>query len=129
MEELVKRVLATDEAKEVIRQLQRKHGELMFCQSSGCCDGSAPMCFRKGDFRVGGSDVLLGEIEGCPFYISRSQFEYWKHTQLIVDVTEGRGASFSLEIPLGIRFLIRSRLYDPDERKRLSPVFSVTRKC
>src|SRR4051794_14966543 len=104
--ESVKRVLVTDEAKRVIEQLRAEHGELMFHQSGGCCDGSSPMCFRKGEFRVGSNDVLLGEIDGCEFYMSRSQFEYWQHTQLTVDVTPGRGASFSLEIPLGVRFLI-----------------------
>ncbi|PTX53883.1 uncharacterized protein DUF779 [Melghirimyces profundicolus] len=80
------------------------------------------MCFRKGEFRTGLSDVRLGEIHGCDFYMSRSQFEYWKHTQLTVDITEGRGASFSLEIPLGIRFLIRSRPYTREEAENLEPV-------
>jgi uncharacterized protein (DUF779 family) len=120
--EPVKRVLVTPEAEKVIEQLRAKHGDLMFHQSGGCCDGSAPMCFKKGQFRVGANDVLLGEIAGCPFYMSRSQFEYWKHTQLTVDVTPGRGASFSLEIPLGVRFIIRSRLFTAEERARLDPV-------
>ncbi|MDN4594715.1 DUF779 domain-containing protein [Polycladomyces subterraneus] len=120
--ESVKRVLVTDEAKRVIEQLRAEHGELMFHQSGGCCDGSSPMCFRKGEFRVGSNDVLLGEIDGCEFYMSRSQFEYWKHTQLTVDVTTGRGASFSLEIPLGVRFLIRSRPFTAEERERLEPI-------
>ncbi|BCU80770.1 hypothetical protein JIR001_05530 [Polycladomyces abyssicola] len=120
--ETVKRVLVTDEAKRVIEQLRAEHGELMFHQSGGCCDGSSPMCFRKGEFRVGSSDVLLGEIDGCEFYMSRSQFEYWQHTQLTVDVTPGRGASFSLEIPLGVRFLIRSRPFTTEERERLEPI-------
>jgi uncharacterized protein (DUF779 family) len=120
--ETVKRVLVTDEARRVIEQLRAEHGELMFHQSGGCCDGSSPMCFRKGEFRVGSSDVLLGEIDGCEFYMSRSQFEYWQHTQLTVDVTPGRGASFSLEIPLGVRFIIRSRPFTEEERKRLEPI-------
>lgn len=120
--EQVKRVLVTDEAVKVIDRLREKHGNLMFHQSGGCCDGSAPMCFRLGEFRVGGSDVLLGEIEGCPFYMSRAQFEYWKHTQITVDVTEGRGSSFSLEIPLGLRFLVRSRPFQMEEMERLEPV-------
>lgn len=120
--ERVKRVLVTDEARNIIEQLQKKHGDLMFHQSGGCCDGSAPMCFKQGEFRVGSSDVRLGEIAGCPFYMSKSQFEYWKHTQITVDVTKGRGASFSLEIPLGIRFIIRSRLYTKDEMGLLEPV-------
>ncbi|WP_020156479.1 DUF779 domain-containing protein [Caldibacillus debilis] len=118
----VKRVLVTDEAKKVIDRLREKHGELMFFQSGGCCDGSAPMCYKRGTFRIGSSDVKLGEIHGCPFYISGPQFEYWKHTQLTVDVTEGRGASFSLEIPLGVRFLIRSRPFTRDEATRLEPI-------
>ncbi|GGE28863.1 hypothetical protein GCM10011571_33730 [Marinithermofilum abyssi] len=120
--EPVQRVLVTDAAKQVIDRLRKEHGELMFHQSGGCCDGSSPMCFQKGQFRVGGSDVWLGEIHGCPFYMSRSQFEYWQHTQLTIDVTEGRGASFSLEIPLGVRFLIRSRPFTAEERERLTPV-------
>jgi uncharacterized protein (DUF779 family) len=120
--ERVKRVLVTDEARRVIRRLREEHGELMFHQSGGCCDGSSPMCFRKGEFKVGSNDVLLGEIDGCEFYMSRAQFEYWQHTQLTVDVTPGRGASFSLEIPLGVRFLIRSRPFTEEERERLEPI-------
>lgn len=118
----IPRVLVTEEARKLIDQLRQQHGELMFHQSGGCCDGSAPMCFRKGQFRVGDNDVLLGEIDGCPFYMSRSQFEYWKHTQLTVDITKGRGASFSLEIPLGVRFLIRSRPFTQEEERQLEPV-------
>lgn len=116
----VERVLVTDKAKEIIQQLKAQHGELMFHQSGGCCDGSAPMCFRLGEFRIGHSDVLLGTIEDCPFYMSRSQFEYWKHTQLIIDITEGRGASFSLEIPLGVRFLLCSRVFSTEELTALN---------
>ncbi|WP_206093733.1 DUF779 domain-containing protein [Paludifilum halophilum] len=118
----VPRVLVTDGAKKVIDQLRKEHGELMFHQSGGCCDGSSPMCFRQGQFRVGASDVLLGQIHGCPFYMSRTQFEYWKHTQLTVDIIRGRGASFSLEIPLGLRFLIRSRPFTKAESENLEPV-------
>ena len=103
-------VIATLEALALIEQLKVKHGALMFHQSGGCCDGSAPMCFELGDFKVGDSDLLIGHIGDCPFYISADQFEYWKHTQLIIDVTPGRGSSFSLEIPLGVRFLLRSQL-------------------
>jgi uncharacterized protein (DUF779 family) len=120
--ESVKRVLVTPEAEKVIERLRAEHGDLMFHQSGGCCDGSAPMCFKQGQFKVGANDVLLGEIAGCPFYMSRSQFEYWKHTQLTIDITPGRGASFSLEIPLGVRFIIRSRLFTADEHARLAPV-------
>ncbi|SFS59452.1 DUF779 domain-containing protein [Marininema halotolerans] len=124
--ERVPRVLVTEEAQKVIDQLRGEHGELMFHQSGGCCDGSSPMCFRQGEFRIGLSDVLLGEVHGCPFYMSRSQFAYWEHTQLTVDITKGRGASFSLEIPLGIRFLIRSRPFTSEEKKALTPIESVS---
>lgn len=115
----VKRVLVTEKAKEVIDQLRERHGPLMFHQSGGCCDGSTPMCFEDGEFRVGDSDVLLGEVHGCNFYIARDQYEYWKHTQLTLDVTSGRGASFSLEIPLGLRFLIRSKIFTEKELEQL----------
>lgn len=117
----IKRVLATEKAAAIIHQLKETHGELMFHQSGGCCDGSAPMCFTKGDLLLDDNDVWLGRIEDCDFYMSKDQFEYWKHTQLTIDVTPGRGASFSLEIPLGIRFLIRSRLYTPEEAEQLKP--------
>ncbi len=109
------RVTATAATLTLIERLARKHGPLMFHQSGGCCDGSAPMCYPRGEFMLGASDVLLGEIGGMPFYISRSQFEYWKHTQLIIDVVEGRGGMFSLEGPEGLRFLTRSRLFDDTE--------------
>jgi len=114
------RVLATDAALTLIARLERTHGPLMFHQSGGCCDGSAPMCYPRGEFRVGGSDVLLGEIGGTPFYMSAAQFEYWKHTQLIIDVVPGRGGMFSLEGPEGVRFLTRSRLFTDDEVQQLS---------
>lgn len=117
-----KRVLVSDKATEVIKELKEKHGELMFHQSGGCCDGSSPMCFPKGELMIDDNDIWLGTIEGCEFYISKDQFEYWKHTQLTVDVTPGRGASFSLEIPMGIRFIIKSRLYSPKEAENLEPV-------
>ncbi len=113
------RVLATEAATAVIRSLQQQYGPLMFHQSGGCCDGSAPMCFQQGDFKIGSHDVLLGTIADCPFYMSKDQFDYWQHTQLTVDITPGRGSSFSLEIPLGIRFLIRSRLFTDEERALL----------
>ena len=111
----VKRVIATPAAAALITTLKATNGPLMFHQSGGCCDGSAPMCFVLGEFRVGSSDVCLGEIEGSPFYMAGDQFEYWKHTQLIIDVTRGRGSSFSLEIPLGFRFLSRSRVFTMEE--------------
>lgn len=113
------RVLVTDAAKVLIKQLNELHGPLMFHQSGGCCDGSQPMCFALGEFKIGNSDVLLGTVEGCPFYMSRDQYEYWKHTQLILDVTPGRGSSFSLEIPLGVRFLTRSRVFTESELEQL----------
>ena len=122
MENKHARVEVTDEARLVIDQLREKHGPLMFHQSGGCCDGSSPMCFQEGEFRVGASDVLIGEIHGCNFYISRSQFEHWQDTHLTLDVTHGRGASFSLEIPLGVRFVTKSRVFTDDEKQHLMPV-------
>ena len=116
------RVDVTDEARQVIDQLREAHGPLMFHQSGGCCDGSSPMCFQDGEFRVGGSDVLIGEIHGCRFYISKGQFEHWQDTHLTIDVTPGRGASFSLEIPLGVRFVTKSRLFTDEEKQDLVPV-------
>ncbi len=117
----VPRVTVTDEAKEIINQLREEHGPLMFHQSGGCCDGSQPMCYPNGEFRVGNSDIKLGEIDGCPFYIARDQYEYWKHMQLTIDVREGRGASFSIEIPLGVRFITKSRIFTDEEIEALAP--------
>ena len=115
----VKRVSVTEAAAALIESLQARHGPLLFHQSGGCCDGSAPMCFAAGEFLVGDADRLLGHIGGMPFYISAAQFEYWKHTQLIIDVVGGRGGMFSLEGPTGRRFLTRSRLYDDAEWRAL----------
>ena len=112
---MVNRVEITDKAAEVVGRLKSQHGGLMFHQSGGCCDGSAPMCYPEGDFRVGPQDVLLGEIVGCKFYIGANQFEYWRHTQLIIDVVPGRGAGFTLEAPEGVRFLTRSRVFTEAE--------------
>ena len=117
-----KRVDITDEARAVVDRLRESHGALMFHQSGGCCDGSSPMCFPLGEFRVGGSVVLLGRIYDCPFYMARDQFELWQNTHLTVDVVPGRGASFSAEIPLGVRFVIRSRLFSDVELTTLPPV-------
>ena len=119
---MIERVTVTEAAAEVIDQLRAEHGELMFHQSGGCCDGSSPMCFPKGELMLNETDAWLGEINGCDFYMSNDQFNYWKHTALTVDVTPGRGASFSLEIPLGLRFLIKSRLFSELEQQNLSPV-------
>lgn len=119
MDTIIEKVTSTAEANAVIDKLVQQHGPLMFHQSGGCCDGSSPMCYTQGEFRVGESDILLGDVHGCPFYMSRDQYEYWKHTHLTLDVTPGRGASFSLEIPLGLRFLIQSRLFTEEERRLL----------
>jgi len=116
----VSRVLATDAALALIDRLKAKYGPLMFHQSGGCCDGSSPMCYPKGDLLIGDSDVRLGEIGGCPFYMSATQFEYWKHTQLTIDVVSGRGGMFSLEGPEGLRFLTRSRLFTNAEGAALA---------
>lgn len=116
------RVEITEKAAGLVGRLREQNGDLIFHQSGGCCDGSSPMCFQKGDFRIGSRDVMLGEIHGCPFYMSAAQFESWKHTHLTIDVTEGRGSSFSLEIPLGLRFVTKSRLFTEEEEKALRPV-------
>ena len=108
-------VITTPAAVELMATLEAKHGELMFHQSGGCCDGSSPMCYPRGELLVGDQDVLLATIVGIPFYMSRSQFEYWKHTQLILDVVPGRGGMFSLENGEGVRFLIRSRVFGDEE--------------
>ena len=108
-------VIPTPAAVELMATLEAKHGELMFHQSGGCCDGSSPMCYPRGELLVGDQDVLLATIVGIPFYMSRSQFEYWKHTQLILDVVPGRGGMFSLENGEGVRFLIRSRVFGDEE--------------
>lgn len=119
--EIPSRVEFTEGAAELLRKLRGMHGPLMFHQSGGCCDGSSPMCYPAGEFRVGGQDVLLQELQinGIPeligFWMSLSQFEYWKHTHLTIDVVPGRGGGFSLETPEGKRFLIRSRLFTDQE--------------
>ncbi len=119
------RVDVTGEAAELLRRLTAEHGSLMFHQSGGCCDGSSPMCFPHGEFITGDADFHLGDliIEGIvanvPVWMSKSQFEYWKHTHLTIDVVKGRGAGFSLEAPTGVRFLIRSRIFTDDEHRVL----------
>ncbi len=119
--EIPSRVEFTEDAAALLRKLRENHGPLMFHQSGGCCDGSSPMCYLAGEFKVGGQDVLLqsliveGIAEPIDFWMSASQFEYWKHTHLTVDVVVGRGGGFSLETPEGKRFLIRSRLFSDGE--------------
>ena len=108
-------VVSTAAAVALMEKLAQKHGPLMFHQSGGCCDGSSPMCYPRGEFLVGDSDVLLATLGDTPFYMSRSQFEHWKHTQIILDVVPGRGGMFSLEGPEGVRFLVRSRVFTDAE--------------
>lgn len=110
------RVTITDDADALLKRLRQKHGPLMFHQSGGCCDGSAPMCYAAGEFRVGGQDVLLGYIsDAIPVWMGAAQFEFWRHTQLTIDVVPGRGAGFSLESPEGFRFIVRSRVFTDEE--------------
>ncbi|MFB7630991.1 DUF779 domain-containing protein [Streptomyces sp. NPDC056149] len=119
------RIALTDAAAALLRSLRARHGPLMFHQSGGCCDGSAPMCYPEGEFRTGDSDVLLAELavadvpEPVGFWMSADQFARWRHTHLTVDVVPGRGSGFSLEAPDGVRFLIRSRLFTDEERAAL----------
>ncbi len=115
------RLSVTNTAIAVIDQLREKHGELMFHQSGGCCDGSAPMCFEKGEFLIGSRDLCLGTIHGCEFYMAEDKFEYYKYSHITVDVSEGRGSSFSLEIPLGLRFMAVSRILTDTECELLKP--------
>ena len=118
-------VLTTRAAEALMETLRAKYGPLMFHQSGGCCDGSSPMCYPLGEFITGDSDVLMATIgaedveEGAPFYMSKSQFEYWKHTQLMLDVVPGRGGMFSLDNAEGVRFHIRSRIFDNEEIRSL----------
>lgn len=109
------RVVATEAALDLIARLKKDYGDVIFHQSGGCCDGSAPMCYPKGDFLIGDKDVWLGEIGSADFYIGQAQFDYWKHTQLIIDVVPGQGGMFSLDNGTGSRFLTRSRLFSDDE--------------
>jgi len=127
----IERVKVTEAAVELIRKLRAAHGPLLFHQSGGCCDGSSPMCFPAGEFRIGQNDVRLGEVEGAPVYIpvyiGGQQFELWKHTQLVIDAVPGRGAGFSLEAPEGYRFLTRSRVFTDEEAAELALAGPVTR--
>ncbi|MGI5471687.1 DUF779 domain-containing protein [Streptomyces sp. CA-132043] len=120
MEAPTRRVELTPAAEELVARLTDMHGPVMFHQSGGCCDGSAPMCYPRGEFKVGAVDVLLGHVfEDVPFWMSADQFTYWQHTHLTVDVVPGRGSGFSLEAPEGVRFLIRSRLLTDEELARV----------
>lgn len=115
-----KRLEITEEASIVLEKIKSKHGDLIFHQSGGCCDGTAPMLLEKDEFYIDDNDVLLGQILDINYFISKDQFTYWKHSFLTIDVVVGRGASFSLEIPLGVRFLIRSRLLSDEEEMELN---------
>jgi len=121
----VSRVDVTSEAADLLRRLTAEHGSLMFHQSGGCCDGSSPMCFPLGEFITGDSDVHLGDLviedilPDVPVWMAKSQFEYWRHTHLTIDLVKGRGAGFSLEAPAGVRFMIRSRIFTDDEHRVL----------
>lgn len=118
------RVIATPAALDLVERLRREHGDILFHQSGGCCDGSTPMCYPQSEFLVGDHDVALGEIGGAPFYIGAAQYDYWKHTQLIIDVVPGQGGMFSLENGSGQRFLTRSRLFSDQELENLAPLVS-----
>lgn len=113
------RVQITAAAASLLHTLRGRHGPVMFHQSGGCCDGSSPMCYLDGEFIVGDRDVLLGVVLGAPVWISGSQFETWKHTQLTIDVVPGRGGGFSLEAPEGVRFLSRGRAFSAAELEAL----------
>ncbi|NGZ89519.1 DUF779 domain-containing protein [Psychroflexus maritimus] len=115
----VKKVDITENAEELVHQLKQKHGEVIFHQSGGCCDGSSPMLLPKDDFYMDDSDIHLGSIAGVDFYMNEAQYEYWKHTHLTIDVTSGRGSSFSLEIPEGYRFIVHSRLFTEEEKQAI----------
>ncbi|MGV8831211.1 MAG: DUF779 domain-containing protein [Devosia sp.] len=122
MSDFVERVVATPAALALLASIERGHGKVMFHQSGGCCDGSSPMCYPAGDFIVGDRDVRMGSIGGAPFYMSPSQFEYWQHTQLIIDAIPGRGGMFSLDNGTEQRFLTRSRVFSDAEHDRLAPL-------
>ncbi len=118
----ISRVSITPKAADVVDTVRKQHGELIFHQSGGCCDGSAPMCLEKKEFLIGSRDLLLGTIHGCNFYMAKEQFSYYKTMHITVDVTQGRGSSFSLEIPLGLRFMTVSRLFSEDELSQLEEI-------
>lgn len=115
----VTRVEATEATAKLLAELEAEHGPLLFHQSGGCCDGSAPMCYPRGDFRIGARDVFLGWIGKVPFYIGGDQYEYWQHTRLVIDVVKGRGSGFSAEAPRGVRFIVRSEVLSDADVKAL----------
>jgi len=119
MSAAIARVVATEAALELMDKLRERYGPLMFFQSGGCCDGSTPMCYAKGEFDISDSDVYLGDLNGAPFYMGLEQFAYWEHTQLIIDVVDGNGGMFSLDNGTGKRFLTRSRLFSDAENTAL----------
>ncbi|RJG11172.1 DUF779 domain-containing protein [Massilia cavernae] len=119
MNDALERVTATEAALSLIGQLRKRHGPVMFFQSGGCCDGSAPMCYPAGEFNISDTDVYLGNLGGAPFYMGLEQFAYWEHTQLVIDVVDGNGGMFSLDNGTGRRFLTRSRLFTDEECRRL----------
>ncbi len=116
------RVAITQAAATLVGRMVQQHGPLLFHQSGGCCDGSSPMCYPRSDFRVGDSEVYLGDVAGTPFYMGPDQYRYWAHTHLTVDIVPGRGSGFSVEAPEGVRFLVRSRLFTNEELTELPPV-------
>ena len=117
---MVERVVATEAALQLIETLKNMHGSIMFYQSGGCCDGSSPMCYKDGDFKTGSSDIYLGSIGGSPFHIHKMQYEYWKHTQLIIDAVEGRGATFSLDSVEDRHFITKSRVFSDEENAEIN---------
>ncbi|PQD94832.1 DUF779 domain-containing protein [Pradoshia eiseniae] len=112
---MAERVIATDTALKLIEELRNTYGSIFLYQSGGCCDGSAPMCYREDDFRIGNADLLLGIIGGVPFYIHESQYAYWKHTQLIIDAIPGKGAEFSLDSIEDRHFITRSQVLSGEQ--------------
>ncbi len=120
MEKPLKRVLISDSAKDVVKHLRNKHGDLLFHISGGCCDGTQPQCYEVGDFRLGSIDVKIGEVAKCGVYMSQDQFEYFKYAQLTIDIAPGKGGGFSLEVPLGLRFTLRSRTLAIEELANLA---------
>ena len=120
MRHALARVVATDAALAMIAELRQRHGPVMFFQSGGCCDGSAPMCYQAGEFNISDTDVYLGNLDGAPYYMGLEQFAYWEHTQLIIDVVDGNGGMFSLDNGTGRRFLTRSRLFTDEELRGLA---------